>query len=65
MADAEGLPLADSGAANIVMVDVMHRIESPAEFFRMMIAIEKISVTAERTLDRFSGFASYATVPAG
>jgi SAM-dependent methyltransferase len=33
VADAQRLPFADSCAANIVMVDVMHHIEFPAAFF--------------------------------
>jgi SAM-dependent methyltransferase len=34
VADAQRLPFADSCAANIVMIDVMHHIEFPSAFFR-------------------------------
>jgi SAM-dependent methyltransferase len=34
VADAQRLPFADACAANIVMVDVLHRLEFPAVFFR-------------------------------
>ena len=34
MADAQRLPFADSCAANIIMVDVLHHLEFPVVFFR-------------------------------